>query len=241
MAGVIKALFFEYCFRVALVEVVMSTVYLVATIMATLGRMPANRWEGSLAGLCLSLVRAGLVVAIGGGCRSPHVGGVPSRRTVVLHLQGWFLSLLLCGGYAYLTVDMFGHLSGPPDRPSLGAMMLACQVPCSLLSYLWACSCVGPFMLERREAIALGKAREAVPVSPWHVETFELGPDTLGDWDTTCVICFDDFAEGCVVGKLPCGHKFHDACIRAWLGTKDRCPMRCTVHCASVLGRPSEP
>ncbi|CAM8978173.1 unnamed protein product [Rhodiola kirilowii] len=43
--------------------------------------------------------------------------------------------------------------------------------------------------------------------------------------DDPCAICWDVFAAGTGALKLPCGHLFHDACIRAWLARKWNCPM----------------
>jgi len=40
-----------------------------------------------------------------------------------------------------------------------------------------------------------------------------------------CVICADNMAEaGTPVVVLSCGHTFHDACIRQWLGRRHTCP-----------------
>lgn len=39
-----------------------------------------------------------------------------------------------------------------------------------------------------------------------------------------CSICIDEFLDGDALLLLPCGHRFHGACIRAWLGHDRRCP-----------------
>jgi len=242
MTSYSQILLFEFCFRQALVEVVMSKMFLVIAIMASIKGVPPDEWKGALAVLFLSVLRATLFLAAGGKCRCSPDNGLGSRRTVIMYIQGSFLSFSICSGYAYLFLDLFGYANDPPDRPPFSAMSLVCQVPTLLFSFLWVFSCFGPAEFQRREAIAREKSLNRVPISMSQIQTFALCPDSPGTWDSPCVICMDDFEEGCEVGILPCGHAFHDACIREWLGSRDRCPMRCTAdHCTSVLGRPLEP
>jgi len=231
MAGFFQVLLFDFCFRQALVEVVMSKMFLVIAIMASVKGDPPDEWKGALAVLCLSVARAVVFLAAGGKCRSPDIGGLASRRTLIMYIQGSFLSLSICSGYAYLFLDLFGYgrQAWRPDKPPFGAMSMVCQIPTVFLSFLWVFSCFGPADTNRREAISRDKSLDRVPISLSHIETFVLCPDSSGTWDSPCVICMDDFTEGCEVGRLPCAHAFHDACIREWLGCRDRCPMRCTV------------
>mmetsp|Transcript_74944 Transcript_74944/g.206702 ORF Transcript_74944/g.206702 Transcript_74944/m.206702 type:complete len:107 (-) Transcript_74944:329-649(-) len=51
---------------------------------------------------------------------------------------------------------------------------------------------------------------------------------------TNCNICLADLEVGQRVGQRPCGHAFHEQCIRDWLAVKDRCPMRCAKPKASL-------
>lgn len=237
MAGFFQVLLFEFCFRQALVEVVISKMFVVIAIMATVKGPPPDEWKFAMVVLCLSVVRAALFLALGGRCRSPDSGGLASRRTTIMYIQGSILSFSICSGYAYLLLDLFGYAADPPDRPPFSAMTLTCVVPSLFLSFHWVFSCFGPAEVQRREAIAREKSLERIPVSLSQVETFELCPDSPGTWDSPCVICMDDFSEGCEVGRLPCAHAFHDACIREWLSSRDRCPMRCTVdHCGPGPG-----
>jgi hypothetical protein len=39
-----------------------------------------------------------------------------------------------------------------------------------------------------------------------------------------CVICLEKLTEGEEALRVPCGHVFHDACIRSWLGNSNQCP-----------------
>lgn len=41
----------------------------------------------------------------------------------------------------------------------------------------------------------------------------------------TCVVCFCSIDEGDVMIELPCGHLFHDECVRPWFHSKTSCPL----------------
>jgi hypothetical protein len=41
-----------------------------------------------------------------------------------------------------------------------------------------------------------------------------------------CAVCRDEWQAGAQVRVLPCGHRFHPACVGAWLNQyKDECPL----------------
>lgn len=40
-----------------------------------------------------------------------------------------------------------------------------------------------------------------------------------------CAICLEDYKEGSIVVKLPCGHDFHGVCINQWSQIKHLCPI----------------
>lgn len=42
-----------------------------------------------------------------------------------------------------------------------------------------------------------------------------------------CAICLSDMEEGKPVGRLQCGHFFHEPCVKRWLKIRNRCPLRC--------------
>uniref|UniRef100_A0A7N0V8U7 RING-type domain-containing protein n=1 Tax=Kalanchoe fedtschenkoi TaxID=63787 RepID=A0A7N0V8U7_KALFE len=44
------------------------------------------------------------------------------------------------------------------------------------------------------------------------------------DYDP-CAICWNEFAVGTGILKLPCDHLFHEECIRAWLERRWNCPL----------------
>ena len=41
----------------------------------------------------------------------------------------------------------------------------------------------------------------------------------------SCIICFEDFSEGCMVRKLNCTHTFHSKCIDEWYLNNNKCPL----------------
>lgn len=44
--------------------------------------------------------------------------------------------------------------------------------------------------------------------------------------DDICVICQEEYNETeLLVGKLDCGHVFHEGCIESWLLKKNECPI----------------
>jgi hypothetical protein len=42
---------------------------------------------------------------------------------------------------------------------------------------------------------------------------------------STCVICLDEMAVGQQEIVLPCSHRFHEGCVKAWFMHKDTCPV----------------
>ena len=43
--------------------------------------------------------------------------------------------------------------------------------------------------------------------------------------DAKCPVCLVDIEIGTTCKRLPCGHRFHDQCIRTWLASKRSCPV----------------
>jgi hypothetical protein len=40
-----------------------------------------------------------------------------------------------------------------------------------------------------------------------------------------CTICLSEFEHGEILAVLPCGHRFHDECVREWLACSVKCPL----------------
>lgn len=53
------------------------------------------------------------------------------------------------------------------------------------------------------------------------LDTKMLGGDAKGE----CSVCMDDVHAGDEVVELPCRHWFHEACVGAWLGEHNTCPI----------------
>ena len=64
-----------------------------------------------------------------------------------------------------------------------------------------------------------------------------VGGARAGDEDTGCPVCLADMEapEGATLREMPCGHRFHEACLLEWLRTKHTCPV-CRVALPSAPG-----
>merc|ERR1712196_264281 len=58
------------------------------------------------------------------------------------------------------------------------------------------------------------------------------GAGDTKDASDPCPICYEPFVSTAVTTKLPCGHRYHNQCIKKWLGKKNSCPT-----CRSSLRR----
>ena len=48
--------------------------------------------------------------------------------------------------------------------------------------------------------------------------------------DDNCIVCCDKYDNQTNVAILPCGHIFHELCIKDWFKVSDICPLgRCKV------------
>jgi hypothetical protein len=118
------------------------------------------------------------------------------------------------------------------DRPVLQAMLvrIVVQVADILLSCLWFARVPAPPDPEEEEA--------GGPPKPL-VTSFVVRDATLECGDQVCAICLEELSTGCLAGRLPCGHIFHDDCCRTWLQKghrQARCPMRCSFAPSSPRG-----
>lgn len=49
--------------------------------------------------------------------------------------------------------------------------------------------------------------------------------EDLPDGNNRCVICYENYCDGCSVKFLPCDHHFHTECIDEWFNVRDSCPL----------------
>jgi hypothetical protein len=47
----------------------------------------------------------------------------------------------------------------------------------------------------------------------------------LGNNDTSCIICLDNYEKKTITRKLICNHSFHINCIETWLSNATTCPI----------------
>ena len=58
---------------------------------------------------------------------------------------------------------------------------------------------------------------------------------TAADNDEICAICYDSFFAGETVAQLPCGHRYHAACVGSWLINATTCPTCRTEVTAAAI------
>jgi hypothetical protein len=212
-------------FAVAVIELIGSTISSALTVTLHCLQGPAV-WpsKGGLALLFWTVSRTALVRGV------LHADCDIAGREVISILC-CLLSYLVIGGNLWHIVDVliaFGELADHEHAPVHQRVVeIAISVTSTLLSCLWLRLSV---LLARR---ASGATRAAPPSKP-KVVTFRLELDTAAE-PPECVICLGSLWHECEAGKLPCGHIFHDECIRTWLlegHSLARCPMRCSIAMA---------
>jgi len=57
------------------------------------------------------------------------------------------------------------------------------------------------------------------------VEYHPRGAGEEEESQTSCAVCLSDFEGGEKLRVLPCGHKFHKACVDTWLRRNKACPL----------------
>jgi len=107
-----------------------------------------------------------------------------------------------------------------------------------LLLAMW-CILMGlvNLMVERKLHRNAPPALRRMPVrveSPLEIDHFT---HNLQRWGTACVVCLDNFEEEEKVARLPCGHNFHEKCLRQWLRRQKQCPYRCSADAAQKRKR----
>lgn len=68
-------------------------------------------------------------------------------------------------------------------------------------------------------------AASASASSPRSPSAGVTAPRGMGSTGTTCAVCLEDYELGDRLRVLPCGHRFHAACIDTWLSRRPTCPV----------------
>ena len=50
--------------------------------------------------------------------------------------------------------------------------------------------------------------------------------------DSCCAICLESFGNSCEIATIPCGHVFHETCIKKWHSAHKEC-SQCRTKCKS--------
>ena len=67
-------------------------------------------------------------------------------------------------------------------------------------------------------ATLLGRLESGGEGGTWH------GVAKAHDHHTSCAVCIQEMMAEELAVKLPCGHHFHEECIRTWLRKQHTCP-----------------
>jgi hypothetical protein len=196
-------------------------------------------WSMMLAPLVLNLLRILLVSP------SPWLGRwlrvSDGEQHLRIGIMGAFLSGVICFASLWAVIPwLWMPLSSRPPRPWGESLTTATLITQNLiLSTLWLKAQYSQERVNGDMATAgfdwQEEARQSHGCSPSghrpkpDVTFLKLFDSTAGWTGLLCAICLDEFSTGCTVGRLSCGHVFHDECARKWLQNEPRCPMRCST------------
>lgn len=66
---------------------------------------------------------------------------------------------------------------------------------------------------------------EIMMIPPFKLGKLEENPDSNGNEENCCSVCFAPFEENSLCKRLSCEHFFHDACVSKWLRISKKCPI----------------
>ena len=108
-------------------------------------------------------------------------------------------------------------------------IFLPCIVVIIVLPLLCFClPCIVRILARLRDPMhGKGAAEEAIN----QLETVEFRETEggAGKSENCCAICLSDYEPGEQLRVLPCGHRFHKACVDEWLRVNASCPT-CRQH-----------
>lgn len=196
-------------------------------------------WSMMLAPLVLNLLRIVLVALsrwLGHRLRISD-----GERHVRLGIMGAFLSgVICCASLGAVIPWLWMPLSSRPPRPLGESLTTAALISQNLmLSTLWLRAQysqervngdMGAAVFDWQQEAHHRHGCNSSGHRPKPDVTFFKLFDSMAGWKgLLCAICLDEFSTGCTVGRLSCGHAFHDECARTWLQNEPRCPMRCST------------
>jgi len=185
------------------------TLYALVAVVLELNRMV-------LIWACIGLLRG--LASRGQGTGSSTQGGASftGRPPTTSALAVVMISALLA--LVYGTLIAYCHLQ------QSDATIRNMSLPMPILNLLLMCGVQG----------SMQSVREECEANRAELKTFQLTDTEYAlakQSEPVCPICLADLESGETLGKLYCGHCFHQACIRRWLAKKVAseapCPMRC--------------
>jgi hypothetical protein len=199
-----------------------ESVFEAGCLSAVLGTLSAVKTVSSLllhlVAVFADLQRIVTLLVLLRGFRT-HPG--PWKSAVLLHAR--LITVGPITNSLVLSLAYFNHLFGEPTPgdslavTSLTATLLFLSVVNACLFVFWTMLVMHPLLENVTHKLKVSAALEP--------RTFEA--DASHTWDGGCAICLSEVEVGNIVAQLPCGHSFHEACIRNWLKTGGICPMRC--------------
>mmetsp|Transcript_81162 Transcript_81162/g.219873 ORF Transcript_81162/g.219873 Transcript_81162/m.219873 type:complete len:379 (-) Transcript_81162:303-1439(-) len=143
----------------------------------------------------------------------------------------WRVSTALStAAYAWFVVGVVWLLNADFCQPcpelhrlALGVMVVAIMKPILTLAAFRLSFGRGAAadMVEQRVA-PKGACEELIARLPLEQHPYE---QLLPEGQCSCAVCLSDFEGGETLRRLPCGHKFHSACIDKWLRRNKVCPL----------------
>jgi len=167
--------------------------------------------------------------------------GLEAKVRQLTSCRAWRLSTALStAAYAWFVVGVVWILNADFCRPcpdlyrmTLYVMGVAIMKPILTLAAFRAAFgrlrvAAGDADREAREA-PRGAGEELIASLP--LEAFSQ-EHSISEGPCSCAVCLCDFEGGDLRRRLPCGHKFHKACIDTWLRRNRVCPL--CLHDASA-------
>lgn len=204
--------------RVCLVEVSLEVVYMgfLAGMLASGGKREQEGFVYPFLTTSVNSQRLWILLEIFRAVSRAQHARQALVRPCVLRL--WLLSLYVASMWYFV-------LAVHAEDTWVAVTLSGLTVINGILCFLWL------YLLTTPSALSVPR----IELKTFNYET-TAGAESPLRFEACCVICLLDLEEGHLVGQLPCGHAFHEHCIRQWLATKNCCPMRCAPPQAAPAG-----